>query len=250
MNDITTRQNDLERFYEQMNRLKTILRKYHYLQDCNGRMEWPKRGVYYFFEEEDYRHDSTQLRVVRVGTHAVSKGAKSTLWSRLRTHRGHMSQAGNHRGSVFRLLVGSALISRGDYPASAVSMWGTGSSAGHDVRMNEKMVEIDVSRYIGSIPFLWVAVDDEPGPQSLRKYIEKNSIALLSNSVGCPDCPSKTWLGFDCQNIKICESGLWNSDHIFDSYNPAFLDILEKYVSLMASSENAPLDKYLEAPTH
>jgi hypothetical protein len=29
--------------------------------------------------------------------------------------------------------------------------------------------------------FLWIDIDDEPGPASIRGFIERNSIALLSN---------------------------------------------------------------------
>jgi hypothetical protein len=31
------------------------------------------------------------------------------------------------------------------------------------------------------MPFLWIAIDDEPGAKSLRGYVERNAIALLSN---------------------------------------------------------------------
>jgi hypothetical protein len=38
---------------------------------------------------------------------------------------------------------------------------------------------------------LWLSVDDEPGPQSLRGCIERNAIALLSNYGKLPiDPPS------------------------------------------------------------
>ena len=38
-----------------------------------------------------------------------------------------------------------------------------------------------MSTVIGAMPFLWLAVDDEPGAESLRGDIERNAIALLSN---------------------------------------------------------------------
>ena len=31
------------------------------------------------------------------------------------------------------------------------------------------------------MPFLWLEVPDPPGPDSLRGYIERNAIVLLSN---------------------------------------------------------------------
>ena len=34
------------------------------------------------------------------------------------------------------------------------------------------------------MPFLWFAIDDAPGPKSLRGYVERNSIALLIGDPG------------------------------------------------------------------
>ena len=224
---------DLNNFYDIMERLKMKIGGFHYLRDCHGRMDWPERGVYFFFENGECRLDSDELRVVRVGTHAVSRGSKTTLWNRLRTHRGGLSGKGNHRASVFRLLVGSALINQRIYPDSAVTTWGNGSSAPRHVRGHEEIIEFYVSQYIGSMPFLWVAVNDEPGSGSLRKYIEKNSIALLSNLNGCPDIPSLSWIGKSCRSTNVQASGLWNSDHVNDNFEPEFLEIFEEIVDDM-----------------
>ena len=248
MSTTTSRQHDLDRFYALMDRLNAALGGYRYLRECNGKMDWPERGIYFFFEPGEYRNDGTQQRVVRVGTHAVSRGSRTTLWNRLITHRGTAAGTGNHRGSVFRLLVGSALIRQGAYPQSATARWGEGNSAGREIREKEKEIELDVSRYIGSMPFLWLEVDDEPGPASLRKYIERNAIALLSAVNGNPDAPSRTWMGYACPNPDMIESGLWNSDHVREPYDPAFLDILETQISHMASpsdelTENAPQER-------
>ena len=230
MGDNNFKQNDLERFYTLMDRLKNNIGGFRYLSDCHGRMEWPGRGVYFFFEPGECRQGGDQYRVVRVGTHAVSRGSKTKLWTRLRTHRGRLSGTGNHRASVFRLLVGSALIKSKNYPQTATEMWGKGRSTNRSLRMREEPIEIDVSRYIGSMPFLFVAINDEPGPESQRKYIERNSIALLSNIKGCPDIPSPSWLGKVCRSENVRNSGLWNSDHVFDDYTPEFLDLLEEKV--------------------
>jgi hypothetical protein len=226
---------DLERFYSLTNRLKENLGGYRYLSQCDGGMSWPKRGVYFFFEPGEYRSDQETLRVVRVGTHAVSQGSKSTLWSRLRSHRGHISGEGNHRRSVFRLLIGSALIRQGNYSKTATASWGINNSASREIRDNERGIERDVSSYIGTMPFLWVAIDDLPGIESDRKFIERNSIGLLSLMNGNPDRPSKQWLGHFCIKTDVRESGLWNSDHVREQYNPEFLHVLEKYISAMES---------------
>jgi hypothetical protein len=82
------------------------------------------------------------------------------------------------------------------------------------------------------MPFLWLALEDESGPESRRARIEKNSIALLSNyNKPALDPPSHDWLGRQCNRERVRNSGLWNSDHVDDSYSPAFLEELEQWVS-------------------
>jgi hypothetical protein len=80
--------------------------------------------------------------------------------------------------SLFQLLIGEALIRREDLVCPT---WGVGNSANADIRMVESEVEQRVSQIIGKMRFLWLAIDDEPGPANLRAYVERNSIALLSN---------------------------------------------------------------------
>ncbi len=49
-------------------------------QHCTGRMRWPQRGVYFFFEDGETRSGSgSRHRVVRVGTHALVSGSRATL---------------------------------------------------------------------------------------------------------------------------------------------------------------------------
>lgn len=60
-----------------------------------------------------------------------------------------------------------------------------------EVRAAEFDLECRVSRYIGTMPFLWLGVDDPAGPESMCGIIERNSIALLSNYPGdMVDLPS------------------------------------------------------------
>jgi len=170
-----------------------------------------------------------------VGTHALKEGSRTTLWKRLKNHKGTKSGRGNHRGSIFRLLIGAALMKRDR--RLYVENWGHRSSAPKEVRERERPLENKVSSYIGEMPFLWLKVDDEPSPVSLRGYIERNSIALLSN-YGKPqsevvDSPSEEWLGKHSDREKISQSGLWNSNHVDARYDNAFLSELEKLVSQM-----------------
>ena len=206
------------------------------LSQCSGRQNWPKRGVYFFFEAGQKRSDSgSGLRVVRVGTHALTASSRTTLWNRLAQHRGQAaSGGGNHRGSIFRLIVGTSLMQRDNlnFPT-----WGAGSSASAEVRAGESELESRVSEIIGRMPFLWLDINDTPGDQSKRGEIERNAIALLSNfEHSFLDPPSDDWLGLSCDRIKVRQSGLWNSNHVDDVYNPAFLNTLE---SLVDQTENA-----------
>lgn len=81
------------------------------------------------------------------------------------------------------------------------------------------------------MPFLWLAINDESGPGSLRGYIERNSIALLSNyAKDSFDPPSRNWLGRLCNRDRVRKSGLWNQNHVDEQYDPAFLDTLERLI--------------------
>lgn len=93
-----------------------------------------------------------------------------------------------------------------------------------------------VSEVIGEMPFLCLSVDDELGPESLRGYVERNTIALLSNYNNLAlDPPSEDWLGYKCDRERIRNSGLWNQNHVDENYDPDFLDTLEGLVSDMVS---------------
>ncbi len=236
------RLSDLRRFYEILGQLRDRLQSPRVLACCNGRMGWPRRGVYFFFEPGKESAIGNEVsRVVRVGTHALKSGAKSTLWKRISQHKGTGSGSGNHRGSIFRLLVGDALQRRGLCPS--VASWGLGGDASkaaerlgcsqQEILRCEQPIEFAVSEYIGSMPFLWINIDDEPGPSSHRSLIERNSIALLSNFAKSPlGPPSKDWLGSDSGRELVRSSGLWNNDHVDEKYDPSFLLLLERYLEV------------------
>lgn len=193
-------------------------------------MNWPQRGVYFFTEACEERNESGNgPRVVRVGTHALKLNGRTTLWNRLSQHRGRSRNGrGNHRGSIFRLIVGKSLMARDGYNFPT---WGDKSSASREARNDEVRLEEEVSRVIGAMPFLWLPINDEPGPESLRGLIERNSIALLSNyGREKIDPASDNWLGHHCDRARVRSSGLWNSNHVDEPYDPAFLDKLERLV--------------------
>lgn len=109
--DLGTRRAALDDFYALLAELEERVGGKRMLENCNGRTDWPHRGVYFFFEEGEYREDGKTPRVVRVGTHALGP-SRPTLWGRLSQHRGtdggSTPGGGNHRGSIFRRHVGAA----------------------------------------------------------------------------------------------------------------------------------------------
>ncbi len=224
---------DLNRFYKILKRIQQKSGGKRILSSCHAKMNWPSRGIYFFFEDGEYRQNGHEQRVVRIGTHALKRNSVTTLWNRLKGHKGtekgKYPGGGNHRGSIFRLHVGTAIINR---DGLSFDSWGRGSSGRADIRAKEHHLEILVSEKIRTMPFLWLEVDDEPGPNSMRKYIERNSIALLSNFKSAPtDPPSPAWLGKYCASDKVRESGLWNANHVDGEYDPGFLDVLVRLVA-------------------
>jgi len=215
---------DRARFYQLLGALERGVGGCRVMGECTGRLVWPERGVYFFFEPGEVRSDLSTPRVVRVGTHAVSRGARTTLWSRLRAHRGTNAGRGNHRASVFRRHVGDALIRRSgrreEFP-----FWGKGSSAPRH-RASEAPLEKLVSDNIRRMSVLWLTVTDDAGPASNRAYLERNAISVLTAA----DPPSVNWLGNHSIRQKIRESGLWNIDHLGGRCDSEFLDILTRAV--------------------
>jgi hypothetical protein len=153
----------------------------------------PKKGVYFFFDpDESSRFTGLLPRLVRIGTHGVSVGSRATLWQRLRTHRGTGKTAGDHRSSVFRLHVGTALLAR---EGRKLSSWGKRRDARPDVRHLEASVEREVTKYLGRLLVAHIEVPDAAGPKSDRSYIERNAIALMSSGGSALDAPGANWLG-------------------------------------------------------
>src|SRR5262245_28307157 len=117
------RLDDLVRFYAILENLENRIGGRRLLSECTGMMGWPQRGVYFFMEDGERRTDTGGgLRIVRVGTHALIASSRTTLWKRLSQHKGQArSEGGNHRASIFRLLVGSTLTNSG---STSCSTWG------------------------------------------------------------------------------------------------------------------------------
>ena len=238
---MSDRSEHLERFYATLGELELRLGGARMLGQCNGTMYWPERGVYFFREPGEFRSDGRSHRIVRVGTHAIKYSQKSTLWQRLRQHRGNLrgAGAGNHRSSRFRLWLGTAILAR---DGNLCPSWMVGNAApeaallfgvtAEEIQEWERLLEIQVSKVIGAMSVLWLSIDDAPGPHSLRAYIKRNSAALLSNYGKEPplDRWSDDWLGKHCASPYVSKSGQWSVNHVTEHYDPAFLERLESLV--------------------
>lgn len=207
-------------------------------RECSGGDAWPRRGLYVFYGPHQRRMLNTgQRKVVRVGTHAVSTGSASSLWQRLRTHKGTDDGRGNHRGSVFRLHVGNALMFRNGLLCAS---WGKGASADSETRRNEEMLEREVSAYLARMEVLTLHIDDTPSKRSDRAYIEQNMVALLSGPSGPLDFAEESWLGYNCPNAAVRSSCLWNVDYTNRAYDERFLDTLDVYAQVSSGRKQHP----------
>ena len=110
-----------------------------------------------------------------------------------------------------------------------MSTWAKGSSASSSVRAAEYPQECRVSRYIGALPFLWLEIDDPPGPQSHRGLVERGAIALLSAGFGV-ERASPSWLGYWSDRDAVRSSGLWNVNHVSEARNSTFLEQMSSWV--------------------
>jgi len=229
-----SRQDDVDRFYALLDDLARRVGGARKLKHCTGYMDWPDRGVYAFLEPGETRESTDQPRLTRVGTHAVSEGSSTSLWDRLKQHYGTGSgssahpHGGNHRGSVYRKRVGEAIIEKhalhDDYP-NWDDRWSSIDRNRSAVRDEEYPLERRVSAYIRDQPFLWVTLDDEPGPDSDRAFVERTLIALLSNyGTESIDPRAEGWLGRYSRSREIRDSGLWNVTHVDEGYDGDALD--------------------------
>lgn len=221
---------DIRHLYELLGKLEYRMGVACRLRDCDGRGGWPARGVYFFLDPSEPRTDSgSGARVVRVGTHALTKTSRATLWSRLAQHRGSSGQlGGNHRGSIFRKIVGEAVAQR---DGLNVRTWGYGNTAGaasahfgvprESLLADERAIEQLTSGVIGNLRLVVVPVEQPID----RGFIERNAIALLSNLARAPvDPASSSWLGQCSQRERVRCSGLWNDHHVDGTYDPCVLE--------------------------
>jgi hypothetical protein len=226
-----TRQQNIDTFYEL---LEEVIKRFpKQTLGTITKSNLPEKGVYFFFEPNEVRQNSNADRVVRIGTHAAIANSKATLYDRLSNHKGSKDLMGKHRGSVFRKLIGYSLIYKDNL---TFPHWGDKSKKGDkSITLSEKPLEKIVSTYLYTLPFTVLEI---PGPSSKdndRAFIEKNSIALLSNYDRKPiDKHSQNWLGLHSKDPKIIGSGLWNSAYVErKEIDDNYFDTFEKHLMIM-----------------
>lgn len=208
------------------------------LADLRGQT-LPQNGVYFFFEDGEYRSDQATPRVVRVGTHGVRPPRNPnrkprTLRHRISEHFGNMAGGGSHRASIFRSLIGRALpeapLSWG-IPKRAAAAHAAGVEETH-LRAFETTHENLVSEAVRRMSVVCIPADG----MAARKEMERGAISLLSNAVENFDQASEQWLGRACQGrAAVITSGLWNQDMVDDAWdeNPdaeeAFLRLVPEH---------------------
>jgi len=229
-----------EQAYSMALRIRDLRKLYNLIEDArhDGKIfklgdlksyKLPMRGVYIFLDPAEKNFTGYSPRIVRIGTHGVSKGSKSSLRNRLRNHLGVMSGSGNHRGSIFRLHVGKAMLKFCGYK-DQLNSWGVGQDAPSQVRADEDELERQVSEYLAQLEVFVIPIDDEPSKQSMRAYVETQLIALCSEGGVTIDKPSEEWLGLKSPMGSIVSSGLWNLRDVGRRYDPKGLGSVD-YIS-------------------
>jgi hypothetical protein len=228
----------VHKLYKELSKMMDLNNQFNQFKTYSGKNNFPQRGVYIFFDTSDTRNFDNQNtpRIVRIGTHTVSNNSKSTLWQRLKAHKGKENGDGNHRSSIFRSHVGTAYLAKNKINCSS---WGKGKKIDNEIRQKEVDTENFVSDYIGKMKILWIAINDYPSKYSDRAYIEQNLIAILSGKNNSIDIPSENWLGFHCQNQTVKDSFLWNVQHTSSGYDPNFLKVLSEYIERTLKNENS-----------
>lgn len=87
-----------------------------------------------------------------------------------------------------------------------------------------------MTSYLADLLVTYVPILDEPGPDSLRGFIERNAIGVLSNGTVPGFEASDRWLGRYAPSNAVRESGLWNVRHIGDPVEQPFWEALEALV--------------------
>jgi len=153
-------------------------------------------GIYFFYKGMFYCNNHLPgpfFRILRVGTHRKDNNLR---------HRLKLHYTGNKNSSVFRRLIGSAILRE----AKMERCYDHWEKQGKKTCPLCKQVEETVTSYIKEHYFKCIEVKD----RDLRLRLEEGLIAMLSS---CPKCNSpdfEDWLGEYCYAEEVKKSRLWN----------------------------------------
>lgn len=189
-----------------------------------SRTSLPLGGCCLYWEPGEKRGDPAKQRIVRVESYPLGKD-KDEMYSQLIKHRGTIAGAykggGNHRESILRHHIGTALMNKNQ---DFCDSWEE-ERANAAVRKKEHPLESIVSSVISQMQVLIIPVKN-PDANKL-KFVEQNLIALLSNwGKEAIDPPSPGWLGHYCSNVLVRGSGLWNTNGVMLKYDRQFLAVM------------------------
>jgi hypothetical protein len=212
-----TRQSDTDRFYALMDELSARVGDLRKLRDCTSNRVAQSRRLLLPRERRDTERRLASRRPRRHPCpdrherhHALAASFHSP-WQRRWVQAG----GGNHRASIFRLHVGTALLRRDDWPNDVRESW-RDNRADPATRRAEYPLERAVTKHIGDVSLLWLAVPD----RAIRGLIERHTIALLSRRSGGVDPASPTWLGLTAYSEKVRTSALGIVNHVDDTLRP------------------------------
>jgi len=220
---------NIKKLYDYLFELADKTEQPRLLKECKKRGKyWPDKGVYFILDSsESSKTSGKNPKIVRIGTHQVRVNSKSTLWGRIKAHKGTNNEDGYHRSSVFRIHVGNAIIKKEGLKCKT---WGEGNRTKKEIHIGEKEIEKKVSEHIGKLKVIVLSVNDEASPNSDRAKLEKNLIALISAKNNNSEKNSNKWLGKKSPRNEIRESSLWNIDYVDDKFDEKCFKILEKYI--------------------
>lgn len=177
-----------------------------------------KDGLYLFYERGEASGHGPDGRIVRIGNHPRSDGR---LEQRLRMH-----YSGNKNGSVFRTLLGGALIRKQDPSSSCFVHWEKHMAKSCSLC---RPIEADVSALLRKqFSFRLVAIPERADRNTMEAL-------LVATIAACRICqPSPAWLGRYAYSAKVRASGLWNSE--FVGGEPIGETALERFQAMAAAS--------------
>ncbi len=187
-------------------------------------------GLYVFYERGEVSPHAPRGRVVRIGNHPRRDGR---LVARLKEHYRCRRDAKN--GSVFRLLLGGALLRQDDpdslclAPSAGQGHWERHMQkecdrcAPYEQRINDLLM--------ADFSFRCIAVPD----RTERNLME---VLLVATIAACAVCaPSAHWLGRFSSSPIVQGSGLWNREFVGKSTMSA--SDLERFGALVAATPAA-----------